>query len=293
MPAVEKKLKFVSPMPYKDAKDYFKDFFVENKVRDAKFSYRVFANLLNWPASYLSDLSSGRKNLSVTRALEFANYFKMNNAQKEHMLWLALAHSPKNQSDQLLQEKSKTDPNPSLYQKEAGMDQVLWSDIVWALRLMTWKKKRLSVREIEENFEIPGISSLRMQNALDRIEKEKYLQWDDNGELIEGSPLTAAPAEFDHSTTKGDAPYQGIELHRDAVNNFLTFIENPQSPSTYHNHPVVIPRGQFMPVAMKLIELRNWIDELSRQHLAQSKSPSTDSYLMQLDLNLFPLTKKK
>ncbi|AHZ85295.1 hypothetical protein Bb109J_c2609 [Bdellovibrio bacteriovorus] len=48
-----------------------------------------------------------------------------------------------------------------------------------------------------------------------------------------------------------------------------------------------------MPVAMKLIELRNWIDELSRQHLAQSKSPSTDSYLMQLDLNLFPLTKKK
>lgn len=289
---MKQKVKFLPPINFSNAQSYFKDFFVTNKIGHSKFSYRLFAKLIGWPPSYLSDLVAGRKNLTVDRAIEFANYFKMNNINKEHMLWLALANTHKNNQDTFLQQKSKINPNASLYQSESGMDETLWFDVVWVLQILTWKKKKLTVQELVAAFELPGFTVERLQRALDKVEKENYLEWDDDGRLRGKNQVTHLPTSFDHSDTKGDRRYQGINLHSYSTANFLHYVNNPHGPSTYHTRPVAIPRGQFLAVAMKMIDLRNWMDELSNQHLAQSAEPAKDSYLMQLDLNLFPLTKK-
>lgn len=289
---MKQKIKFISPMNFSDARSYFKDFFVNNKVNNSNFSYRLFAKLIGWPPSYLSDLVAGRKNLTVERALEFADFFKMNNINKEHMLWLALANAHKNKLDTFLLQKSEINPNKSLYHGESSMDETLCFDVVWVLQILTWKKKKLNSEELSATFAMPGFTPERLQRALDKIEQENYLEWNDDGSLRGKNIETHPPMVFDHSDTKGDQRYQGIKLHSSSTTNFLKYIDNPHGPSTYHTRPVVIPKGQFLTVAMRMIDLRNWIDELSNQHLAQSADPAKDSYLMQLDLNLFPLNKK-
>lgn len=289
---MKQKIKFIPPVGFSDAQSYFKNFFVTNKISNSQFSYRLFAKLIGWPPSYLSDLVAGRKNLTVERAFEFANYFKMNNLNKEHMLWLALANTHKNNLDTFLQQKSKVNPNASLYQSEAVLDETLLFDVIWVLQILTWQKKKLTVDELLATFEIPGFTADRLMRALDKIEKENYLEWSNDGRLCGKNDKAHLPTAFDHSDTKGDPRYQGIKLHSYSTANFLHYINYPHGPSTYHTRPVVIPKGQFLTVAMKMIDLRNWMDELSNQHMAQSEDPSKDSHLMQLDLNLFPLTKK-
>lgn len=285
------KARFLAPTAYSNSQDYFGEFFAINKVRNSKFSYRSFAEEIGWPTSYLPDLVSGRKKLSIQRALQFAEYFKMNNVNKDHILWLAVHRSPRGSTETAEAFNLRTNPNHLLYKTNEPHDSFLLYDTIWVSRLLIWKKKKMTAEQILNEFEISSVPEKRIQNALESIERQKIITWNPNGTLKEKAP--EMPGEFDHANTKGDKLFEGLNLHKESTLNFLRFIDAPQAPSTYHTRIVAIPKEQFIPVAMKLIDLRNWIDELSRQHLNESSEPEKTSHLMQLDINLFPIRKKK
>lgn len=283
------KIKFLTPVSYSTIKEYFKEFYVINKIKNSEFNYRTFAKELSWPTSYLHDVIVGRKKLSVQRTLQFVDYFKMNNINKEHLLWLTLQQSKKEEQENREAYNKKIDPNFILYDKDIHNNLSLQNDIALISFLYLWKRKKISADQILQEFAVPSLSIDRINKAADVIEEKNIFQWDKNNQLINKN--IELSREFDHSNTKGDKRYEGIELHKDAAINFLEFINNPQSPSTYHSRIIAIPKGQFMPIAIKIIELRNWIDEISNQHVADSQEPEKTSRLMQLDLNLFPVQK--
>lgn len=283
------KIKSLIPVPYSNIQEYLKEFYVINKIKNSDFNYRTFAKELSWPASYLHDVTVGRKKLSIQRALQFIDYFKMNNINKEHLLWLTLQQTKKEKHDAKEAYKKKTDPNSLLYNKDVHDNLTLQNDVAFISFLYLWKRKRLSAEQILNEFAVPSLSIDRITKAAELISKKNIFLWDEKDQLL--NPYIDLSREFDHSDTKGDQKYEGIELHKDAAINFLEFINKPQSPSTYHSRVIAIPKDQFMPIAMKIIELRNWIDEISNQHIIDSKAPEQTSRLMQLDLNLFPIQK--
>lgn len=278
-------------MNFVDALDYFKAFFEINKSNNPQFSHRSFAAKIKWPSSYLSDLIVGRKQLSVQRALQFSEHFKMNALNQERLLWFALANSKSAYEKDFFEKKLRRDPNSLIKDSLSNFEPELANDMITVLRILHWTKRKLSAAEILETFELPTLTLERVSKALEKIEIEKYVNWNPEG-VLEKGPSPTLFAGFDHSNTKGNSAYEGLELHKDYAHNFLAFIDKPQSPSTYHSQYVTVPRGQFMPLAIKILELRNWIVDFSTQYVEEAANSETGSYLMQLDLNLFPITRE-
>ncbi|MCM2282018.1 MAG: hypothetical protein NDI61_09250 [Bdellovibrionaceae bacterium] len=71
---------------------FFTEFYQLNRNAD-EFSYRRFADLVNWPHSYLNDLMSGRKPLTVMRALEFAKFAQFNSVETERLIVMSFGSS--------------------------------------------------------------------------------------------------------------------------------------------------------------------------------------------------------
>jgi hypothetical protein len=280
-----RKIKIPSPVKFTDSQQYFKELYTLNKVYNSAFSYRSFAAKIKWPVSYLSDLVAGRKPLTISRAIEFSEFFSLNSVEREHLVLFAMP------SDSLKEKKLRHDPNHLLHHNPQLDDLLLTCDVLTLYRLLSWKKKNMTAAEINEEF-LVFFEPTRLDQALTKIEELKIFKWKDDGTLL-SADSTKIPQFIDHAEAKQDKKYEGLEWHKSAAMNLLSFIEQPKSPSAYNSSLVAIPRGQFMPVAMKMLELRNWIEDLSKEHLAASNEPDKSSHLMQLDLNLFPVINRK
>jgi len=148
----------------------------------------------------------------------------------------------------------------------------------------------MSAEEIIKLFELPLMTVERIQRALDKLQADRNVIWNEDGSLQRllcrrSTMALTIPIQKQRTLRRYRAP-SGIcgkfsSLHRKAPISFYLSLAL-----------IAIPRGQFMPVAMKIIELRNWILEYSRQYLEESDNSETGSYLMQLDMNLFPVKKR-
>jgi uncharacterized protein (TIGR02147 family) len=81
----------VSHMPdlyaYTDYRKFLKDYYEEQKAKDAKFSHRYFTMKVGFSSSgYFSDVLSGKKNLSGAFMLKFAKALKLSKEEEEYFL---------------------------------------------------------------------------------------------------------------------------------------------------------------------------------------------------------------
>jgi hypothetical protein len=87
-------MKILNIQNYQDYKSYFRDFLLENKTFDPKFSHRSFAKRLNWPVSLVNDVISERKSLTLSRCLEFCTFATFSEEQTRYFLFLCLMNHP-------------------------------------------------------------------------------------------------------------------------------------------------------------------------------------------------------
>jgi uncharacterized protein (TIGR02147 family) len=72
---------------YTDYRKFLKDYYEEQKARDAKFSHRYFTMKVGFSSSgYFSDVLSGKKNLSGAFMLKFAKALKLSREEEEYFL---------------------------------------------------------------------------------------------------------------------------------------------------------------------------------------------------------------
>ncbi len=72
---------------YIDYRKFLKDYYEEQKARDAKFSHRYFTMKVGFSSSgYFSDVLAGKKNLSGAFMLKFAKALKLSREEEEYFL---------------------------------------------------------------------------------------------------------------------------------------------------------------------------------------------------------------
>ncbi len=72
---------------YIDYRKFLKDYYEEQKAKDAKFSHRYFTMKVGFSSSgYFSDVLAGKKNLSGAFMLKFAKALKMGREEEEYFL---------------------------------------------------------------------------------------------------------------------------------------------------------------------------------------------------------------
>ena len=72
---------------YTDYRKFLKDYYEEQKAKDAKFSHRYFTMKVGFSSSgYFSDVLAGKKNLSGAFMLKFAKALKLSKEEEEYFL---------------------------------------------------------------------------------------------------------------------------------------------------------------------------------------------------------------
>jgi uncharacterized protein (TIGR02147 family) len=282
-----KKLIVPSIQKYEVVSDFFTEFIEVNRAKNSFFSFRYFSNRIGWPSSYLSDLSKNRKKLSLKRAEEFSNHFKLSTLESERLIWLALASKVNKNLKNYANKKIKQTPL-NILKPQKNVDSILKYHIACEVfTILMYSRKKLCAREIHEKYAVTGFSIEEIESSLRYIESLKILKWDENGCLIKSEGDLKG---FDNFNKLDNEPFVGIEFHKKTVENFLEFINNPKLPSAYNSGFVEIKKDQFIPIAMKIIELRNWLLEISEQNQCELNS-NEPRRLMQFNLDFFSLLK--
>jgi hypothetical protein len=140
----------------------------------------------------------------------------------------------------------------------------------------------MNADEILKELRLSYLTEEKVKRALSEIEKNHYLVWNSNGDLIEIN----ASFTFDD---KVEEAFANLKLHKEPTLNFLNYIETPSAPAAYNTGVLQIRKGQFDLVAKQILLLRNWLVEVSEDNI-HTATEGDQHRLMQYDLNLFPIT---
>lgn len=267
------------------AKSYLEAFFDLNKEKSRGFSHRNFAAKIDWPISYLSDVFADRKKFTVIRAVQFAQFTGLNSLETERLIYLALCED----SDDAVQTFAKKRIiNEAVHEKrESSLDPEFFYNVDYEAIFATlvWAGKKLEPKEIKALlYTFPSLTEKRIKAGIDFLTEKEIIKFDSQGKVV------SYENDIVLDQHKLDSPTEtGVHIHEQYAQSFLHFTRNAQVPCMYNGGYYEIPKAEFMTIARKFLELRNWLEDHCKAAREKGKSKITDTAVFQLDLNLFTI----
>jgi hypothetical protein len=279
-----KKVK-LSPLNYTKYRIYLKDFADHSKEVVHNFSHRFFAQEMRWPIGYLVDVIKERKNLTLTRTFQLAQYQGLSHLETEHLIQLVL----KEDLGQISKDhfERKIDERYESYRVNTTTDQELIENIDMnaVFSVLRWARKMLSPKEIKGILHTFEMNEEEIQLYIDLLQEKKIFIAQPDGSII----FLKKELIFDDFETTPDGQ---ININRKYAENFIRFSQAMQGPALYNSGFIEIPRSEFLNMAKKILDFRNWIIEVSRETVNAPKEHIGDTYIFQLDMNFFSVIDK-
>jgi hypothetical protein len=252
---------------------FFSEFVALNSHKKS-FSQRSFSMKIGWPISCISDFVSGRRNLTVERAIQFGDFVCLSPIDLEMLIYLAIDDTfpDKRILNTIRTKKSKN-------QIELPVDDLLLSaSSLLILLAILWLKEDASLENIILVAKERHISAEDVESLLEIFVTKGHAEFHDN---IYQLNLDS----FSHFTEK---PEVITKLGRE-FNDFLRmFFENAKGPSFINNSLLILHESKFNEIAERAIAFKNWLMEISRE---DAKLPRTEyTRIYQLDINLTAIT---
>lgn len=244
--------------------DYFQAFYDLNKG-DPKFTYRGFAEVIDWPHSYLNDLLRGRKPLTLKRALEFSVMAKMTAPETERLITMSQVEAcPEKYKSFLTHQLSglanfnlKLDPvalSEELGPDEAVIDADTFADPVYValLTALHWCHGALPPRELARFlFSFPELQHPEvLEQKLSFLEGKKLIAR--QGEHIS---VNSQFVYFAGSSCEAMVPY---------VENLKFILKSPQQRGSARSGFVNLPKDKLTEMNQRIAAVTNWILTESR-----------------------------
>jgi hypothetical protein len=277
----------LSPFEYSDYHAYLKDFVDLCKTTLPKFSHRSFAQDIGWQIGYLVDVMKFRKNLSLTRAFQLAQHQGLGHLETEHLIQLVLKEDLAGVSRGHFQRKLREEGYDS-YRNNTTADRELVENVELdaVYSAIRWARKPLLPHEIKEVLYTFELEEGRIQNYLSILQEKGIVKFHADGSL----EVLQKEIAFDDFYTSKDG---GIHINRRYAENFVRFSQNRKGPALFNSGLIEIPTSAFPSIVKKMLDLRNWILEISRETVESSKSYLSETELYQVDLNLFSVLDPK
>lgn len=262
----------------------YRDFLVAlmegNKPRRF-FSHRFLARKLGFPSSYLNDVISGRKSLTLNRAISMAGTLGLDILDTEYLVILVLQEShsePVRQFfSQYRRQRYVRDRSEYLADPKGRYSDI----VVFALQAFAIGKRATEVgrRALEELYTFSGLTPGRINAALDVLRSDGLLEIDRQG-IYRGRQ---------NPIVQNENVQRGVEyVHVQYAQNFASYCNYRLGPATMNAFFTRIPRERFVEVRDKLLAMRDWLRHLSFE---KAGDEHIDTPVFQFDLNLFPITR--
>ncbi|WP_413291092.1 hypothetical protein [Bdellovibrio sp. HCB337] len=266
---------------------YLTSFFEMNKSETSGFSHRVFAAAIDWPVSYLHDVISGRKKFTVLRAVQLAHFLKLNSIATERLIYFSLNE----ENDPSVREYSQKRIVGTAFDEkrtsQADYEFFKNVDVEAVFSVIVWAKKRIASSKIKSLlYTFPELTEARIESVIEWLTQKSFLVFDGKGVLVSSAQdLVLDEHGADPNST-------GVAIHEKYAESFGNFTRNPKTPCMYNGGFFEIPRKDFLPVAQRILETRNWLAEYVKTANANPKEKIQDTLVFQMDMNLFTIFDK-
>lgn len=274
-----------SPLGYSDYRLYLVDFVELNKSISKSFTHRSFAKKIGWPTGYLVDVIKKRKNFTVTRAFQLSQYQSFSHLETEHLIRMVLSDEVAEPYSTYLKTNLEAN-NYENYRKNTVADKSLAEDIELeaVFSILRWSRKMLKSSEIAALLYTFKLSEEKIDSLIKTLLEKNIFEMKADGSL----QFHIKELMFE-DLAKMDSM---VHIHRQYAENFLRFTQGMQTPGMYNSGFAEFHRDQFPAIAKKILELRNWLMEISVETADGPKNKINDTFVFQIDLNMFNITDK-
>lgn len=262
-PQPVEKLVLATPniLKFEDVALYFKEFYQLNQ-KNPRFTYRKFAEQINWPYSYLNDLAAGRKPLTISRALEFSKLIGMTVPETERFIVMSL----KDSENAIVSDYFSRQFNMAvdLAEKPLGKKVIgpfsLSSGAIMLFAVIAWIKKPVKIETLEKLTEVlPQIlAPLEVRAAVEELVQSGVLKMDAD------TAVFVDDAYFEGNSVTHQAHLQILmQIFKDrAGKNIVSLL--PGIHGYYRNGMVEFPVEHMEELQQRLMNLANWIGNINR-----------------------------
>jgi len=268
---------------------FFTDLVALNKAANRHFSHRYLAQRLKWPVSYVSDVMRERKAFSVTRAVEFAKFAKLDVMDTEKLIFLALTENSKEDVKEYFISKltKRTSKDAKVLNMTTTSERELFTSIkVGAIfEVLKWARRPLAAAQIRDLlFTFWDLTEAEILQAIALLQKHRMIS-------IQGKELKILQPQITLDEFN-DGTDGGIRMHKQYAENFARYAEKPIFPALFTSGFVELPKDKFNEVARKLLEVRNSLLGFAEDTSRVSKEKLEDTMVYQFDINLVLLINK-
>lgn len=252
-------------------REFFKSFYDLNKVESSKNSLRAIAKKLQWPPAYLSDLKSGRRNLTALRAIQFSKFAKMDDVDLERLLHMTMLNDEHDEVRTYAKRKLAHSGNHEM----AGQGGLPLDFVIESVSsLVRWIGRVPAAAEISEilSASYAGITTSYIEAAFEKLEKSGLICRDQAGNKILNAPIQATDCSKNTGGKK-----------------FIKFCSPVKEAAELNSGILVIPTQSIPEVERRFQDLKNWLLTLWGPSQILSNSASKAALLCHYDLNLFAI----
>lgn len=284
---------------YDNYQDFFRAFIDINKREISAFSLEYFARKIGWPKSVLSDAVSNRRNFTVSRCLQFAEFMNMNSLEVETLIYWVVEYANPGKVPQELKDlfSRKSNKNKRYVYSEATYesgdatgDVNYVSHVLLAVYFFLLHTGKVSsISHVTTSLKvIHGINEDQVRIALAECERIGLIKIDDDQAKVVHKPFFYE----NHLTLFEGMDHPDIyKVYASSLKTAKNFLSNPNQMTGRHyfGHGFArLPKDKVNELISRQLNLSAWIDAQSEV----SEELSSDLQLCQYNISLFPILSK-
>lgn len=271
-------------MDYDDYRSYFRDLYRINKEKRRLFSYRLFARKVRWPVHYMHDVISGKRKLTLRRAVEFIRVAKLDAFETERLVFLVLADSDDANvaafaGSQLKARSPRQGDDVGVLDEQNPFEKGL--DFIAMRELYKWAGRLLPPAAIVRLLYSRHLSEAAVEALTRGLRDKGWISIDAEGRVEVTDEMI-----FRHRHSK-NAEVAASDL--EYVDNIARFLRDKRSPGLRFTAFTQLPLARIPEIHAKIVSLRNWILEIGLETGKNRGIPPKDRTMFQFSGFLFPL----
>ncbi len=260
---------------YKDYRLFIREYIEKQRKSHSKYSMIFYSKKIEASDGYLKLVVSGKRSLSIGKAVLLAKIFELSPAEKSYFITLVMENeatetSVKSYFKGLLAEKNKTDFSYMKNRKLTGIfeDRLLW-ELFSLIGLFDFEN---SMKYIKSKLRLPANDS-EVSAALRRLQALEAIHQDESGNL------RAESIVIPHS-------YNPTKAYRTALVRAVKHIDTGMLGSSYFDSfCLILSDDQFNQICGTLEETKSKIAKIA------SQKDEKKTLIAYLNLNLFSASK--
>lgn len=241
------------------------------------FSHRFLARKFGYPVSYLNDVISGRKSLTLNRAIPLAKALRLDELDTEYLIILVLQENHQAPVRQyfsgFLQQRYRRRNVDYIKDEEKRYFDIF----IFALQTYAVGKRESDLRAnaLHDLYTFTGLTNERIDKAMSILLEDGHLEVDREGVYRERRK----------AFVQAENLLPGAEgIHVQYAQNFVTYCDYRLGPATMNSFFKTIPRSRFIEVREKILAVRDWL-----RNLTFNEEQGAEQVIFQCDLNVFPI----